>query len=129
MPEHATVRILSAEEWHKLAELPIGATGIPDPERCHILVAETPDGEIVGTWALVTVPFLEGLWVKEEYREHSSIAGRLLSTMKSLLHSLGIFQSFTLVQDVPVLILAHKAGFERLPGDLMMLITPPEEKL
>jgi N-acetylglutamate synthase-like GNAT family acetyltransferase len=119
-----TVRQLPPEEWHKLAELPIASGGIPDPMRCEIVVAEE-DGKIVGTWGLVMTPFLEGLWVEEEYRK-SSAAPKLLVEMKKLLVERGVIQAFTLVQSTDVLILAHKAGFDRIPGDLMMIFQPQE---
>jgi hypothetical protein len=45
--------------------------------------------------------------------------------MKRVLTSLGLVQSFTYVESPDVLMLALKAGFTRLPGDLLLLDLTP----
>ena len=115
------IRELPADEYDRLAPLPIAAHGIPDPRLCAVLVIETPDGEIVGVWAAQTAVHLDGLWVAPEYRRASLLAIKLLKGMKDLLTRQGIMQSFTIVESVEVLALATKAGFTRIHGDLLLL--------
>lgn len=114
------VRRLPFEEWDRLEGLPIAQAPLPDPDASIILVAETPEGEIVGTWEAVAPIVLEGLWIHENYR-NGITAGKLLREMKSQLNALGIPQAFTLVQSPEVKDLAVKAGFTVLPGELCML--------
>ena len=63
------------------------------------------------------------------HRRTSRVAVQLLRTMKSVLTALGIVQSFTYVETADVLVLALKAGFTRLRGDLLTLdlTEPPKE--
>jgi hypothetical protein len=116
-----TVRELPVEEWDRLRALPFAEKGLPDPRLTKILVAETPEGRIVGVWAAMTQVFLDGLWVAPDYRRTSWVAMKLLRGMRDLLRRLGIVQSFTLVQTTDVLCLATKAGFVRVQGDLCVL--------
>jgi len=129
----ATVRQLPPEEYDRLADLPFAARyGVPDPRYAAILVAETPDGTIVGVWAALTTVHLDGLWVAPDYRRATAVAAKLLRGMKAMLRELGVLHSFTLVQDPEVLNMAIKAGFQRLPTDVCFLdlsappSTPPE---
>jgi hypothetical protein len=117
-----TVRQLPPEEWERLRDFPLAERyGIPDPRGAAILVAETPAGEIVGVWAALTTVHLDGLWIAPEYRRTSLVAAKLLRGMKAMLTQLGIVHSFTLVESPEVLVLALKAGFQKLPYDLCFL--------
>jgi hypothetical protein len=115
------VRLLPVEEWHRLEGLPFAQNGLPDPNLARILVAETPEGEIVGIWAAMAAVHLDGLWVAPSYRRASWVAVKLLKAMKVLLIELGIVQSFTIIESAEVLALATKAGFTRIRGDLCLL--------
>ena len=114
----ATVRILPQDEWGKLEGLPIATYGVP--QGALVLVAESPEGDVVGTWMLSLVPFLEGLWVKEEHRG-TSIASRMLVGMKDAVRTIGLDTVFTLTQDDEVTNLAQHAGFQLVPGQVSML--------
>lgn len=118
-----TVRELPTEEWDRLIGLPFAANGLPDPALAAIVVAEQ-DGRIVGVWAALTAVHLDGLWVDPAERG-TTVAGRLLREMKTLLLDRGVTVSFTMVSDPQVAILAYKAGFTRYPGDLFMLQMEP----
>ena len=87
-----------------------------------ILVAETPEGRIVGVWAALQTIHLDGLWIHPDY-QRTTLAGRLLRSMKALLYQLGVVHSFTMIAyDAPeVLSLALKAGFQQLPMHLCLL--------
>lgn len=120
-------RLLPFDEWDRLRDFPIATNGLPDPTLCSILVTET-DGVIVGVWAVLTAVMQEGLWIHPDHRGHTPIAWQLLKGMKQVLQDLGVVTSFTIVQDAEVMVLAHKAGYVRCPGDLWMLVTPAAEE-
>jgi N-acetylglutamate synthase-like GNAT family acetyltransferase len=84
------------------------------------MVAENPEGEIVGTWEAIAPVVLEGLWVREDYRK-TMVLGKIFISMKSLLRSMNISRAFTLVQTPDVKALAEKGGFEMIPGEFCML--------
>ena len=123
------VRELPFEEWDRLEGLPFAANGLPDPSGCRVLVAEAPDGAILGVWSLMSAVFLEGLWVRPDQRGHSTVAGRLLLGMKQFLAMLGIQQAFTMTQAEAVKALALKAGFRPVPGDVLVLQDDPPPQL
>jgi hypothetical protein len=123
-----TYRFLPPEEWDRLRAMPFGSRGLPPPEHCIILVAETAEGEIVGLWSCMTAFHMEGLWVADAYRKHTFVAATLLSTMRANLVEQGILNCFTIVESDYVLELAKKAGFEVMPGVLCHWdLTPKEE--
>lgn len=115
-----TIRQLPFEEWDRLDGFPIATNGLPNPDTSVIFVIESAEGEIVGTWEAITPVILEGLWLRDDYRRTTAM-GRLLSEMKSFLRSIHVDKAFTLVQTSDVLELAHKAGFETIPGEFLVL--------
>lgn len=124
-----TYRLLPPEEWDRLLAMPFGSNGLPPPEHCLVLVAETPEGEIVGLWSAMTAIHMEGLWVHEDYRRRTLTAATLLKEMRAILTEQGILHCFTIVQSDEVLTLAKKAGFEVLPGNLCHWdLTPKSEE-
>lgn len=126
-PASTTPRVLPPEEWDKLRSFPFATHGLPDPTTSVIVVTETPAGEIVGLWAVIPAPLLDGLWVHPDYRQHSLAAGQLLRTMTAVLQQFGVTTAFTVIADPAVAALATKAGFTRTPGDLWQLqLDPPE---
>ncbi len=127
-PQTYTVRQLPVVEWERLEGLPFASQGLPSPDLTVIFVAETAEGAIVGLWSAMTAVHLDGLWIAEAH-QGTTIAGRLLRAMKTFLQTHGITVSFTVVSDPEVMILAHKAGFTRVPGDLWMLHRPPLEAM
>lgn len=114
------IRQLPFEEWDKLEGLPIATNGLPNPDTSAIIAAQDEDGNVIGVWAAMTPIVLEGLWIREDHR-HSTVAGRLLINMKQFLRSINVDRAFTLVQAPEIKALAEKAGFNAIPGDLMML--------
>lgn len=122
-----TPRVLPPEEWDRLLAFPFGTNGLPDPDTSVIVVTETPAGEIVGIWAVIPQPFLDGLWTHPDYR-HTLAAGQLLRTMRAVLQQFGVTTAFTIIEDPVVMALAVKAGFMRAPGDLWILQIPPGQE-
>lgn len=116
-----TIRPLPPQEWDKLQGLPLTAERIPDPYSCTVLVAENSSGEIVGTWMFAPIAFLEGMWVREDYRRKSSVGARLVKAMKTLLLQWGVPTTYTVVQSKDVQDLAERVGFSPVPAQLMCL--------
>lgn len=123
-PSAYTTRLLPVEEWDRLLPFPFATNGLPDPDLAMIVVTEDAAGEIVGIWEVATAVHLDGLWVRPDQRG-TVVAGRLLAEMRAVLQRYNIQLAFTIVSDPQVMVLAHKAGFVRAPGDLWMLQLPP----
>jgi len=115
-----TPRVLPPEEWDRLRDFAFATNGLPDPTTSVIIVVETATGEIVGIWAMLLQPVLDGLWVDPAHRS-TLVAGQLLRTMKAFLQEFEIPAAFTVISDDSVRTLAAKAGFTKVPGDLWIL--------
>jgi hypothetical protein len=116
-----TVRELPADEWEKLRGRPIAANGLPDPSLAAILVVEDSTGRIVATWSAQTAVHLEGLDKDAEVQGHVAVSRLLFEGMKGMLRHKGIPISFTYTEDLLVAAMAIRAGFRRIPGDLLLL--------
>lgn len=114
------IRPLPFDEWDKLEGLPIFSNGYPDPDMSVIIVAEDTEGAIVGVWGAFRPVLLDGLWIREDHR-HTTVAGRLLHTMKDFLRSVPVDAAYTYTEIPEVLELAKKAGFKVIPGDICLL--------
>lgn len=119
-----TIKELPPEEWERLKGLPVATLGLPDPATCRVVIAETDEGRIVGTWCLVFAPFLEGMWVDEEYRNRSTAGWRLVKFMKGLLAKWKAPNVYTAVETKEVQGFAERVGFNALPATLMKLEIP-----
>lgn len=126
-PSAYTTRLLPIEEWDRLRPFPFATNGLPNPDLALIVVTEDAAGEIVGIWEAATSVMLDGLWVRPDQRG-TVVAGRLLTEMRAVLQRHNIQTAFTLISDPQVMVLAHKAGFVRAPGDLWLLQLLPDEK-
>src|SRR5216684_2037351 len=93
-PQPYRVRQLPVAEWERLRPLPFAANGLPDPNTALILVGETAAGEIVGIWALLLQPMLDGLWIHPDHRG-TTIASRLAKAMNTLLTEYEVPHAFT----------------------------------
>ena len=72
-------RVLPKEEWHRLGDLPISELfPFVRPEDIRVIVVEA-EGAIVGTWTLLRMTHLEGIWVDEKHRN----AGVVRSLMRT----------------------------------------------
>ena len=123
-PSAYTTRLLPVEEWDRLLPFPFATNGLPNPDLALIVVTENAAGEIVGIWEAATSVMLDGLWVRPDQRG-TVVAGRLLSEMRAVLRRYDIQTAFTLISDSQVMVLTHKAGFTRAPGNLWLLQSPP----
>lgn len=84
-----TGRVLPPNEWPKLAGTEL-EPAIPHlrPETTTVWVVEDDD-RIVGCWAEIWLPHLEGVWIHPAYRGKTSVARRLWQGMKQIVHGHG----------------------------------------
>jgi hypothetical protein len=92
----------------------------PQPEASAVAVVEI-DGEIVATWAVMSVIHLEGCWIAPEHRRHPAVVKALVTAMFNLLRERAIPQVVTITQTPEVGALAAKLGGQKIPGDLWIL--------
>lgn len=114
-----TIKDLSPNEYDRLLSVPYGQGGLP-AEDVLVKIAEDDKGEIVGVWTAGPVVFLEGLWIREDYRK-TTVLGRMFASMKSTLKDIGIPSVFTLSQSDEITQLAQHGGFNEVPAKLLML--------
>jgi hypothetical protein len=74
-----TARVLPPSEYDRLppeAGLERGLA-LVDPALQRVIVVED-GGAIIGTWAVLLVPHLEGVWIHPDYRKRPGVVRRLL---------------------------------------------------
>lgn len=127
MDSSYTVRVLPPDEWPRLAHIGhFAAVAPPSPDHTVILVIEK-DGQILATWGAMDVVHLEGLWVDPAYRDHPALARKLLAGMEDLLREHNISTVFTIGVTLDVLAMAHRLGFQWMPGNLLAYQVPVKE--
>ncbi len=116
-----TSRVLPFEEWSKLAgtELADLATH-PTRFQAHVLVVEAGDA-IIGTWMVLPVWHVEGLWVHPDYRGKASVGRRLWTGMRRLVTALGGQAAMTAAIDPTVEAMLQTAHAQPLPGRAYLL--------
>lgn len=112
-------RELTTEEFH-LAPRKVPGSELYTSENSRILAAFNEKGEVVATWTLFYMAHIEPLWIREDYRNSSSILRRMAENMKALLRASGIKQVYTIVlSSTPVLArYARWFGAEEIDGTL-----------
>ena len=119
-----TVRELPVDEWERLRTHPdpaIRLDVLPAPALAAILVVEDETGSIVARWSAQTAVHLEGLSKAEAVKDSLPVSRLLLQGMQEMLRQKGVLYSFTITTDLQVTLMAVRAGFERIPGDLLLL--------
>ncbi len=112
-----TTRLLPPDEWPKLAGTEADAIWRDlDPALSHVIVVEL-DGDIVGTWILMSVLHAECLWIAPQYRKRASVGRRLWTTMQRTARSLGapVVATAALSDDVRQML--DRIGAIHVPGD------------
>ena len=113
-----TTRLLSSDEWPKLAGTELGK--FPLPPNARVLVVE--DGEqVVGCWSLFPVWHAEGVWVEHQHRGHAAVFRHLVRGMRALAHSLGTARVVTSAMDPMVERLLKRAHAVKVPGEFYVL--------
>jgi hypothetical protein len=74
MPARLIYRRLTPTEWSRLlpacADIP---DAVPDPRDSIVIIAETPDGALVGFITCQLLAHFEPLWVERSWRGHVSL--------------------------------------------------------
>jgi len=95
-----TTRLLPQREWDRLSGTPLCAILATHTEDdCKVLVVETDEGQIVGQWALVGLPHLEGIAIDPHHQKGGAVGRRLLQGMRALLKAQGIPTVLTAAAD------------------------------
>jgi len=83
------------------------------------------DGQIVAYWPIFYALHLEPLWIAEDHRRQAAVTHGLLDLMRQALLNIGKPVAFAVIDpDTPVLALAERLGFDRVPGDLYYVTAP-----
>lgn len=110
-----TTRVLRADEYARLAGTELEPVA-PHLRPCdQVLVVEDTDGAIIGCWALLMVPHVEGVWVAPEHRGKSGVARRLLAGMRRLVGDGRPVMTGATTDDVRRILAG--LGATKLPGD------------
>lgn len=116
-----THRILPREEWAKLAGTEAGAFApLLPPDAASVLVVED-NGQIVATWALVSMLHAEGLWIAPSHRGRFGVVKRLLSGMRAMARSIGATSVQTASVSPDVTSFIERLGGSPLPGQMFIL--------
>lgn len=115
------VRSLPLDEWDKLAHTELGQSlAYVLPEKTEILVVEDGD-EIVGCWAILTIPHVEGVWIHPKYRGKTSVARKLWTAMRQTVERMGFTRVQTGACDPVIAALLERHGATKLQMDSYML--------
>jgi Acetyltransferase (GNAT) family len=116
-----TVRELPVAEWPRLAQTDLGQS-VPYllPEKTTILVVEEAD-EMIGCWAVLTIPHAEGLWIHPRYRGKTSVARKLWTAMQRTVTAMGFSRVQTGACDAMIAALLERHGATKLQMDSYIL--------
>jgi hypothetical protein len=108
------VRVLHPSEWSRVTGQLAQLLPLRTADDCKVLVVED-HGEIVGQWALVGFPHVEGIEIAETHRRQAAVGRNLLEGMRALCKAQGVTAVFTGAADPEVAELLDKIGAERVP--------------
>jgi hypothetical protein len=117
------LRELPPDEWYLLrfAPGPLKGHPLPKSDEARILVAETPDKQIIGYWVAYLAVHMDPLWIEAEYRNRAHFLMALIGAMVTLLQQGGVQFAYAIIADGDQPqngALAEKIGLSRLPGAL-----------
>lgn len=123
------VFLLPLDQIERLREAggPLAETDLSQLQLEALPVIEV-EGRIVAYWPMFYALHLEPLWITEAYRRQPAVATRLLDLMTEALHTIGKPVAFAVIDPAtPVLQMAERLGFDRVPGDLYYVTVPASE--
>lgn len=88
--KHFSIRILPSSEYRKLVGTELETLVPHFPNGTQVIAVETPDGTLVGCWALLPVYHAEGVWIHPDYRRGGRVGLRLLEGLRTLCRRLGV---------------------------------------
>lgn len=116
-------RVLPPAEWDRLKDFGVFAQAglLRSADHATIVVVETRDGKIAGSWFAADLVLLEGLHIAEEYRKSPAVARKLVVGMIEFLREREVRLAMTVTVDAEIAAMTRKAGFVPLPGTLHLL--------
>ncbi|MCX6550360.1 MAG: hypothetical protein NTY02_05015 [Acidobacteria bacterium] len=112
-------RLLAPEEWPRLAGTELAFLADPSTpiRQAQVVVVEDAQGAIIGTWALLPVWHVEGLWVDAAHRGTGSVLRRLVHAMRGMAHAHGVTTIVTTAIDPTVRTLLSHVHATPIPGE------------
>jgi hypothetical protein len=86
-----------------------------NPETATVLVVED-EGQIVGTWMVMTVVHAEGVWIAPSHRGRGSVARRLLRGLREIAARAGVAGVVTGAKTDDVAGYLARVGARPVPG-------------
>jgi hypothetical protein len=123
-------RMLPPEEWPRLLSFtPFSEGGLPSPDATRIIVAEVggPGGEIRAFWTITGCVHVEPMWIHPEERKRPGLIRGLWREVVETLREHGVVSAFACILDRDAAMnmpYVARLGFQKLPGDLYMLLVP-----
>jgi hypothetical protein len=109
------VRVLAYDEWPRVSGHLALLLPLRTDEDCKVLVVESSEGEILGQWALLGYPHVEGIEIAPQCQRHAAVARNLLEGMKALCRAQGVTWVFTGAASPQVAALLDKLGAIPVP--------------
>lgn len=120
-----TTRVLPKAEWPRLEGQELGVVlEARDEDSCQVVVVEE-DGAIIGQWALLGAPWIDGWWIHPERRGETAIRTALKAGMQDLMRSQSMTAAVIAVSDPRVGRLLEQLGAVR--SDCTVYYWPVEE--
>lgn len=111
-----TVRILTTDEWARLAEETPTLNGATlNPTGTLVIVVEMA-GRIVACWAAMTTVHVEGLWVDPAYQHGAGVQRALLRKMVEEMQEAGQREVLTQAADPRIAKMLEQLGGQPVPG-------------
>lgn len=85
-----THRVLGQSEWPRLDGTTLGPVWRVFGDDVRVIVVEDDHGEIVGQWALLPMYHAEGLGIRPDHQQQSSVLRHLWAGMIEQTHALGL---------------------------------------
>lgn len=129
--EEITVRELPKEEWDLLRQIPEVKDALPDPRVSSCIVAQEPDGTIVGYAFLYVALHIGPMELAEKYRKKPGILRKIWRGVRDVMARCGYPLGYSVIMDynLPnVGSMAMRLGFQKIPGALYFVI-PEQEKI
>lgn len=115
------IRSLPPVEWGRLAHTDLGQSlAYVLPEKTDVLVVEEGD-EIIGCWAVLTIPHAEGVWIHPDYRGKTSVARKLWTAMRQTVERMGFTRVQTGACDPVIARLLERHGARKILMDSYIL--------
>jgi hypothetical protein len=120
-----TTRVLPKAEWPRLEGQAMGAVlAHRDEDSAQVVVVED-EGLIIGQWALLGAPWIDGWWIHPERRGEVEIRKALKAGMQELMRSQSMTAAVIAVGDPRVGRLLEQLGAVR--SDCTVYYWPVEE--